>query len=135
VELDCLPPVHPDFESRPSDRKNTEDKCWTQAGICQFNALRQAIITNRQAYPGFKVRWLRQARTEIKGLVDPDVDDNNEDNIVDADDNLFDSIASSQTQLTAAKQVHGMTEDSNDEDTDDDEEHCIPLDRIDISSS
>jgi hypothetical protein len=63
---------------------------------------------------------LRQARTEIKGLVDPCVDDDDKDNIVAADDNLFDSIAPSQTQLTAAKQIHGTAEDSTDEDTDDD---------------
>jgi hypothetical protein len=105
----------------PAIDKHTEDKCWTQAGICRFNALRQAIIANRQAYLGFKVRWLRQARKEIKGLVDPDVDDDDEDNIVDADGDLFDSIAPSQTQLTAAKQIHGTAEDSVDEDTDEDE--------------
>jgi hypothetical protein len=65
---------------------------------------------------------LRQARKEIKGQVDPDVDDEDEDNIVDPDDNLFDSIAPSQTQLTAAKQIHGTAEDnSTDEDTDEDE--------------
>jgi hypothetical protein len=105
----------------PAIDKHTEDKRWTQVGIYRFNALRQAIIANRQAYPGFKVRWLRQARTEIKGLVDPDVDDEDEDNVVDAYDNLFDSIAPSQTHLTAAKQVHRTAEDSTAEDTDNDE--------------
>jgi hypothetical protein len=106
----------------PAIDKHTEDKRWTQAGICRFNALRQAIIANRQAYPGFKVRWSRQARKETrKGQVDPDVDDDDEDNIVDADDDLFDSIAPLQTQLTAAKQKHGTAEDSDDEETDDDE--------------
>jgi hypothetical protein len=105
----------------PAIDKHTEDKRWTQAGINRFNALRQAIIANRQAYLGFKVRWLRQACTEIKGLVDPDVDDADEDNIVDADEDLSDSIALSQTQLTAAKQVHGTVEGSTDEDTDEDE--------------
>jgi hypothetical protein len=65
---------------------------------------------------------LRQARTEIKELVDLDIDDDNEDNIVDADDDLFDSIVPSQTQLTAAKQVHGTVESSStDEDTNEDE--------------
>jgi hypothetical protein len=77
----------------PAIDKHTEDKHWTQAGISRFNALCQAIIANRQAYPGFKARWLRQARKETKGQVDPDVDDDDEDNIVDADDDLFDSIA------------------------------------------
>jgi hypothetical protein len=105
----------------PAIDKHTKDKRWTQAGICQFNALRQAIIANRQTYPGFKVRWLRQAREQINGLVDPDVDDADEDNIVDADDDLFDSVAPSQTQLTAAKQVHGTGEASSNEDTDEDE--------------
>jgi hypothetical protein len=105
----------------PAIDKHTEDKRWTQAGICRFNALLQAIIANRQAYPGFKVRWLRQASEQINGLVDPDVDDANEDNIVDADDDLFDSVAPAQTQLTAAKQVHGTVEGSTDKNTDEDE--------------
>jgi hypothetical protein len=104
----------------PTIDKHTEDKRWTQAGICRFNALRQAIIANRQAYPGFKVRWLRQARKEIKGLVDPDVDDADEDNIVDADDDLFDSIAPSPTQLTAARQIHGTMDGSSSNDGSDD---------------
>jgi hypothetical protein len=82
--------------------------------------LRQAIIADRQAYPGLKVRWLRQAREEIKGLVDPDVDGGNEDNIVDADDDLFDSIAPSRTQLTAARQIHGTMDGSSSEDGSDD---------------
>jgi hypothetical protein len=73
------------------------------------NALRQAIIANRQAYPGFKLRWLRQARKETQGQVDPDVDDNDENNIVAADDDLFDSIAPSQIQLTAAKKLTKMS--------------------------
>jgi hypothetical protein len=35
----------------PAIDKHTEDKRWTQAGICRFNVLRQqAIIANRQAY-------------------------------------------------------------------------------------
>jgi hypothetical protein len=85
--------------------------------------LRQAIIADRQAYPGFKVRWLRQAREEIKELVDPDVDGDNEENILDADDDLFDSIAPSPTQLTAARQIHGtMDESSSDNGSDDDDE-------------
>jgi hypothetical protein len=71
----------------------TEDKRWTQTGICRFNVLCQAKIADRQAYPGFKVRWLRQAHKEIRGLVDLDVDGDNEDKIVDADDDLFDSVA------------------------------------------
>jgi hypothetical protein len=84
--------------------------------------LRQAIIANHQAYPGdIKARWLRQACEEIKGLVDPDVDDADEENIIDADDDLFDSIAPSQTQLTAVKKVHGTVEGSTDENTDEDE--------------
>jgi hypothetical protein len=33
----------------PAIDKHTEDKRWTQAGICRFNSLRQAIIANRQA--------------------------------------------------------------------------------------
>jgi hypothetical protein len=85
--------------------------------------LRQAIIADHQAYPGFKIRWLRQARKAIRGLVDPDVDGDNEDKIVDADDDLFDSIALSPTQLTAARQIHGMVDESssNDGSNDDDE--------------
>jgi hypothetical protein len=84
--------------------------------------LRQAIIADRRAYPGFKVRWLRQARKEIRGLVDPDVDGDNEDKIVDADDDVFDSVAPSPTQLTPAKQMHGTLSDSssNNESDDDD---------------
>jgi hypothetical protein len=100
----------------PAIDKHTEDKRWTQSGICQFNSLRQAIIADRQVYPNFKIRWLRQAHKEIKGLVDPDVDDNDEEHIVDADDNLFDSIAPSQTQLTAAKQKHGTADESSSDD-------------------
>jgi hypothetical protein len=89
--------VYPEYtrtsKADPSIDKHTEDKHWTQAGICRLHALRQAIIANRQVYPGFKVRWLRQDRSEITGLVDPDVDNDDEDNTVDTDDNLFDSIA------------------------------------------
>jgi hypothetical protein len=107
----------------PTLDNQTEDKRWTQAGICRFNALRQAIIADRQAYPGFKVRWLRQARKEIRGLVDPYVDGDNEDNIVDSDDDLFDSVAPSPTQLTAAKQMQGtLSDSSSDDESDDDDE-------------
>jgi hypothetical protein len=63
---------------------------------------------------------LRQACEEIKGLVDPDVDGDDEENIVDADDDLFDSISPSQTQLTAAKQRHGTVDESTSEDGSDD---------------
>jgi hypothetical protein len=121
VDLDCLPQYTRASKADPAIDKDTEDKRWTQARICRFNALRQAIIANCQAYPGFKVRWLRQARKAIKGLVDLNVDDDNEDNIVDPDDDLFDSIAPLQIQLTAAWQVHGTVEDSSDEDTNGDE--------------
>jgi hypothetical protein len=107
----------------PTLDNQTEDKRWTQAGICGFNALRKAIIADRQAYPGFKVRWLCQAHKAMKGLVDPDVDGDNEDKIVDADDDLFDSVAPSQTHLTAAKQVHGTAEySSSDDESDDDDD-------------
>jgi hypothetical protein len=99
----------------------TEDKRWTQAGIFRFNALRQAIIADCQAYPGFKVRWLRQARKEIGGLVDPDLDGDNEDKIVDTDDDLFDSVAPSPTQLTAARQMRGALSDSSSNDESDDD--------------
>ena len=99
----------------------TDSNRWNQDGICRFNALRQAIISDRRAYPGFKVKWLRQARKEIKGLVDPDVDGDNEDKIVDADDDLFDSIAPSPTQLTPARQMHGTrSDDSSDDESEDD---------------
>ena len=105
----------------PAIDKHTEDKRWTQAGICRFNALRQVIIENRQSYSGFKVRWLRQACNEMKGHVEPDVEDD-EDGIVDADDDLFDSITPSRTQLTAARQVHGTMEDSSSEEDEDEDE-------------
>jgi hypothetical protein len=79
----------------PAIDKHTKDKHWTQAGIARFNVLRQAIISNHQAYAGFKVRWLRQACKEKRGQVDQDVDDVDEDKVVDADDDLFHLIASS----------------------------------------
>jgi hypothetical protein len=65
---------------------------------------------------------LRQARKEIRGLVDPDVDGDNEDKIVDADDDLFDSVAPSPTQLTDARQKHGTVEESSSEDESDDDD-------------
>jgi hypothetical protein len=118
--------VYPEYtrtsKADPSIDKHTEDKRWTQAGICRFNSLCQAIIANRQVYPNFKIRWLRQARKEIKGLVDPDVDGDDEENIVDTDDDLFDSIAPLQTQLTAAKQRHGTADESSSEDGSDDDD-------------
>jgi hypothetical protein len=57
----------------------------------------------------------------MKGHVEPDVEDD-EDGIVDADDDLFDSITPSHTQLTAARQVHGTMEGSSSEEDEDEDE-------------
>lgn len=112
-----LPEYTRTSKADPSIDRHTEDKRWTQAGISRFNALHEAIVADRQAYPDFKVRWLRQARTEINGKVNRDIDDDDEEDIVDANDDLFASIAPPQRQLTNAAQRHGTAMNSDEEST------------------
>jgi hypothetical protein len=97
-------------KSDPANQRNTEDKRWSSEGILRFNDVRQLVIKNRAAHPDFKLTWLNQVWEEMKGNLDPDVDDVNDLAQVEADDDLFPEMAAApQPVLNPAKQTLGVS--------------------------
>jgi hypothetical protein len=91
------------------NKNNTEDKRWNVDGIARFNELRQLVIQDRKANPGFKTRWLQELRETLKGKMDNDIDDLEDSSNIEAHDDLFSDQAAAQPVLTKAKQALGVS--------------------------
>ena len=105
-------------KSDPSLDGDTEDRRWSQAGIERFNELRKMILQDRQKYPSFKSSWLREQRLKLHGKATVATSNATDDNnIVDADDDLFGSnvaLAGSPTaRLVPARQVTGVADEDD----------------------
>jgi hypothetical protein len=53
---DILPQYTRASKDDPSVERNTENKCWNEAGIVRFNELRQLVKADRATYPDFKIK-------------------------------------------------------------------------------
>jgi hypothetical protein len=105
-----LPKYTRTSKSDPANQRNTKDKRWSSEGILRFNDLRQVVIKDRADHPDFKITWLNQVRAEMKGSLDPDVDDVDDLAQVEADAGLFPETAAAQPVLNSAKQKLGVSD-------------------------
>jgi hypothetical protein len=86
----------------PSVERNTENKCWNEAGILRFNALRQLVKADHAAYPEFKIKWLRHARDNMKKKDGINVEEDANNKIVEADDDFNEGAATTHPVLNKA---------------------------------
>jgi hypothetical protein len=104
-----LPKYTRTSKSDPANQWNTKDKRWSNEGILRFNNLRKLVIKDRADHPDFKINWLNQLWADMKGNLDPDLDDVEDLAQVEADDDLFPEMAAAQPVLNPAKQTSGVS--------------------------
>jgi hypothetical protein len=102
----------------PSVDRNTENKCWNEAGL-RFNELRQLVKIDRAAYPEFKIKWLRHARDNMKDKDGINVEEDANNKVVKADDDFNEGTTTTHPVLNKAKQQDGI---HSGDDTDEEEE-------------
>jgi hypothetical protein len=115
---DILPQYTRASKDDPAVERNTENKCWNEAGIVRFNELCQLVKADRAIYPEFKIKWLRHARDNMKKADGINVEEDASNKIVEADDD-FNEGAATHPVLNEAKQQQGI--ESGDK-TDEEEE-------------
>jgi hypothetical protein len=109
VDLENPSTVHKGFtKDDPSVERNTENKCWNEAGILRFNGLRQLVKADRAAYPEFKIKWLRHARDNMKKKDGINVEEDANNKVVEADDDFNKGAATTHPVLNEAKQQEGV---------------------------
>jgi hypothetical protein len=81
-----------------------------EGGICKDAA---AILFDGDLkdanYPDFKTKWLNQLRADLKGNLDPDLDNVEDLTQVEADNDLFPKTVAAQPVLNPAKQKLGVS--------------------------
>jgi hypothetical protein len=118
---DILPQYTRASKDDPSVERNTENKCWNEAGIARFNELRQLVKADCLTYPDFKIKWLRHARDNMKKTDGINVEKDASSKIIEADDDLHKGAATHPV-LNEAKQQEGVASgDETDEEDEGDE--------------
>jgi hypothetical protein len=108
MEFDAHARAHLDFCSGPRDRQKDQRHTLETGRHIPIHCVAPTYhVTNCEACPDFKLEWLCQACKEKKGWVKPDGDEDDEDNYVDADDDLSDATTPSQPQLNVVRQQNG----------------------------
>jgi hypothetical protein len=115
---DILPQYTRASKDDPSVERNTENKCWNEAGIVKFNKLRQLVKADRLTYPDFKIKWLCHTRDNMKKTDGINVEEDASSKIIEADDDLHEGAATYPV-LKEAKQQEGVA--SGDETDEEDE--------------
>jgi hypothetical protein len=114
-ETDVLPQYTRASRDDPSVERNTENKCWNEAGIIRFNELRQLVKADRTNNPDFKINWLRQVREAMKKTDGINIEEDAGSKHVEADDDFHEGAATNPV-LNEAKQQEGVaSEDETDE--------------------
>jgi hypothetical protein len=121
VGTDVLPQYTRASKHDPSVERNTENKCWNEAGIIRFNVLRQLVQKDRTDNPDFKINWPRQARAAMKKTDDINEGEDAGSKHVEADDN-FQQGAASNPGLNEARNQEGVANEQTDEEEEEEEE-------------
>jgi hypothetical protein len=120
-ETDVLPQYTRASKDDPNVARNTENKCWNEAGIIRFNELRQLVQKDRTENPDFKIKWLRQARAAMKKTDGLNVAEDASSKRVEADDD-FNPGAASNPDLNEALNQEGVANEETDEEEEGDKE-------------
>jgi hypothetical protein len=121
-ETDILPQFTRASRDDPNVERNTENKCWNEAGIIRFNGLRKLVQKDRTDNPDFKINWLRPAREAMKKKDGINVEEDAGSKHVEADDDLQEG-GTTNPVLNEAKQQEGVADEETDkEDGEDGEE-------------
>ena len=118
---DELPKYTRASKDDPSVEESTEDKKWSTAGIERFNALRELVKADRVNYPNFRIKWLRDAREQLKSTESSNVDEEAPVNVVEAT-NDFDQLTEKHPSLNEAANQEGVANASGDETEEEEEE-------------
>jgi hypothetical protein len=120
-ETDVLPQYTRASKDDPSVERNTENKCWNEAGIIRSNELRQLVKTDRTNNPDFKINWLRQAWEAMKKTDGKNVEEDAGSKHVEADDDFHEGAATNPV-LNEAKQQEGVASGDDTEEEEEEEE-------------
>jgi hypothetical protein len=113
-KTDILPQFARASKDDPSVERNTENKCWNEAGIIRFNKLRQLVQKDRTDNPEFKINWLRQVRAGMKKTDGLNLGEDAGSEPVEADDD-FQEGAATNPVLNEARQQEGVANEETEE--------------------
>jgi hypothetical protein len=139
-ETDIFPQYTRASKDDPSVERNTENKCWNEAGIIRFNVLRQLFQKDRTDSPDFKINWPRQARAAMKKTDGVNVGEDAGSKHIEANDD-FQEGAATNPALNEARRQEGVADEETDEEEEGEEtkvargRHCSVLYSIYYSTS